>query len=297
MRLFEAESTEKVNFRLRDWEKEFSETSSQVERDDLIDEFIDEFLVANGINDILPESFKEALHNHISQLGAQGLKQSNPFLQWLVKFYDTGCSIHDLNNETYNKLNSLYANNVILDKDLRGNGVAKLDSIIFTDDLFKQSLRDMTYLTQVFYWLCSDANTKSLDIDSLSADQAYDFLNILGYNNPAEADRINPERRVKFSNVFLKNNTLRDLICFEDGKYDHHGKLRSAKRIYEALNYLEENDTSNNDDLQDNIYDIKNRKIEQKSLGKYNQLKLNELDGETARDIISLLIKNYKIKL
>ena len=246
--LNEKESASVVAFNQRDWIKEYSQLSNQTDREDKINEFISAFLIAHNIpSDI---GFRDALVNWILLIGEKGFKEStNPFLTWIIQYNKVVGGLSEVSNEAFNNLLDIYSNNIIFDSDLRGTSTLGTKSIIFNKDFYMKDVQDFTYLAQLFYYLNSKTGSRYFmnKFNSMTTTQRNEFFERLGYKDYSSATR---------NKTGIDEDSIKYFMVFEDKVYKAKGKLREAKTVSYAIEYLDTNiqdkeDTRENETIVD----------------------------------------------
>lgn len=281
-----------------DWPRKYSTAATHQDRRDVLELFCKAFckaVLGNTYDDTKPiDTFKGALIDQLEAFGAAGLKyNSNPFLQFIATFKSAGCNLAVINNNAYSTLNSLYGDQIIIDKDLEGKGLAGIENILFVEDLYNTDIPDfrasMKYRVQFFYWASSSSNIRSLQLSKLSAEQYNKFLEILNGSAP-NIGGLNVGKGL--SNI----KYFRNFVLFKSGAYTHSGKgtLRSAEQITKAIDYLDSlvgaTDTASTE-----AQFISNLNPAAKDFVK--PLDLNKLDKKQAQLALKYLMDKYKINL
>ena len=269
------------SFNQRDWATEYSQLSTDSDREKLIDEFISSFLISKNIPEI---KFRNALKSYLLLGAPDSLNKNNPFLLWINLYNQKVRAITDIDDDDFNNLINLHGNQIILDEDLTGTGRLGTKSIIFNSDLFKQSEQDLTYLTQVFYWLDVSNNSKRL----------FDHL-----KNMSQEDKLSFFKELKGKFFRLDEITPEDLkyrLIFKYGSYNSNGELLKAIDIQNALDYLDSH-VQKGDQEEEREYTKEEKEILNRIIKNLSNPKQFRYTEQQVKSILDMLLKSNKINM
>lgn len=272
-----------MNWNTTNWKIIYSQLNDSVDREKLVDGFIDSFLTTKNVPAI---KFRSSLKNLLADGAPESLDKYNPFMLWINSYNLKVKDIGAIDDEDFNSLINLYDQQVLLDEDLTGSSNLGTKSIIFNGDLFKQSENNLNYLVRIFYWLDQHNNANKVfgHLNSMDKRQQNQFCNELE-THPNSLNDIKTPGDIKY------------FFTFKSGKYSSMGQLKNAFSIQNSLKYL------------DNRVRYKGNKEEEKEYTKEEKETLNRIvknlsnpkqfryTEQQVKSILDMLLKSDQVNL